>query len=46
MTNGLAAISFSSASKSEYARWREAAQREQQRYGLDAEFVSSGLEGR
>ena len=46
MAIGLAAISFSSASKSEYAKWYEAAQREQQRYGLDAEFVSSGMEGR
>jgi len=46
MAAGLVGISLASANKSEYAKWREAAQREQRRYRLDAEFVNSGLEGR
>jgi drug/metabolite transporter (DMT)-like permease len=46
MAGGLAAISFSVAGRSEYEQWRKAAQRESKRYGLDAQFVSSGLDGR
>jgi len=46
MAGGLAAISLSVAGRSEYEQWRQAAERESKRYGLDAQFVSSGLEGR
>ena len=46
MALGMAAISFSTAGKSEYGQWREAAHREQRRYGIDAQFVSSAMEGR
>jgi hypothetical protein len=46
MAAGLAAISFSVAGRSEYEQWRKAAERESKRYGLDAQFVSSGLDGR
>jgi glucose uptake protein GlcU len=46
MALGMAAISFSTASTSEYGKWREAAEREQRRYGIDAQFVSSAMEGR
>ena len=46
MAAGLAAISLSAAGRSEYEKWCEAAGREQRRYGIDAKFVSSGLEGR
>ncbi len=46
MACGLAAISFSVVGKSEYDKWREAADREHKRYGLDAQFVSSAMEGR
>ena len=45
MACGLAAIAFSVAGKSEYQKWREAADREQKRYKLDMQFVSSGLQG-
>jgi drug/metabolite transporter (DMT)-like permease len=45
MAAGVAAISLSAAKKSEYARWREAADREQKRYRIDAQFVSSGMQG-
>jgi drug/metabolite transporter (DMT)-like permease len=46
MAAGMAAISLSSAKRSEYERWCEAAGREQKRYGIDAQFVSSGMQGR
>lgn len=46
MAAGLAAISFSVADNSEYLKWVEAAEREQRRYGIDREFVRSGLAGR
>jgi len=46
MALGLAAISFSTANKAEHGKWREAADREQRRYGIDAQFVSSAMEGR
>jgi len=46
MTCGLAAIAFSVAGKSEYQKWRAAADREQKRYRIDRQFVSSGLEGK
>ncbi|HEV2118328.1 MAG TPA: GRP family sugar transporter [Terriglobales bacterium] len=46
MALGLAAISFSGADNSEYLKWMEAAEREHRRYGIDIEFVRSGLQGR
>lgn len=46
MAAGIAAISLSAAKRSEYRGWREAADREQKRYGIDAQVVSSGMEGR
>jgi glucose uptake protein GlcU len=46
MAGGLAAISLSVAGPSEYEQWRQAAEREGNRYGLDPQFVSSGLEGK
>lgn len=46
MAIGLAAISFSAANATEYSKWVEAAEREHHRYGIDINFVRSGLEGR
>src|SRR5207248_2569948 len=46
MAAGLVAISMSVAGQSEHAKWREAAQRESSRYGIDARFISSALEGK
>ncbi|HEY6339218.1 MAG TPA: GRP family sugar transporter [Candidatus Sulfotelmatobacter sp.] len=46
MAGGLAAISFSVAGRSEHEQWRQAAEREGKRYRLDAQFVSSALEGK
>jgi len=46
MAAGLAAISFSVADNSEYLKWAEAAEREHRRYGIDIEFVRSGMQGR
>ena len=46
MAVGLAAISFSVVDNSVYLKWVEAAEREHRRYGIDLEFVRSGLEGR
>jgi glucose uptake protein GlcU len=46
MALGMAAISYSVADESEHEKWREAAEREQKRYGIDAEFVSSAMEGK
>jgi drug/metabolite transporter (DMT)-like permease len=46
MTCGLAGIGLSVAGESEYNRWRKAAEREQKRYSLDADFVASRLEGK
>lgn len=46
MALGLAAISFSVVDNSEYLKWVEAAEREHRRYGIDIEFVRSGMEGR
>jgi drug/metabolite transporter (DMT)-like permease len=46
MAAGLAAISFSVVDKSEYLKWVEAAEREHRRYGINIDFVRSGLEGR
>lgn len=46
MAAGLVAISFSVAGESEQAKWRQAADRERARYGIDAHFVASSLEGK
>ena len=45
MAAGLAAICMSAASRSEYSKWCEAAERERRRYGIDAGFVRRGLAG-
>jgi glucose uptake protein GlcU len=45
MAIGMAAISFSVASKAEYDQWREAANREQSKYGIDPRFVWSAMDG-
>ena len=45
MAAGAAAIALSSVSSSEYARWKQAAEREGQRYSVDADYVQSGLAG-
>jgi len=45
MAGGLVAISFSVAGESEQERWKQAAHRERLRYGIDEQFVSSGLNG-
>jgi drug/metabolite transporter (DMT)-like permease len=46
MAAGAGAIALSSVSKGEHARWREAAQREGRRYGVDAGYVDAGLSGK
>lgn len=46
MAAGAGAIALSSVSKDEHARWREAAQREGRRYGVDSGYVDAGLTGR
>jgi glucose uptake protein GlcU len=45
MAIGMAAISFSVAGKAEYEQWREAANREQNKYGLDPRFIASAMDG-
>ena len=46
MLVGVGAIAASSASSGEQKRWKEAAQREGRRYGVDAEYVEARMEGR
>jgi glucose uptake protein GlcU len=46
MMLGVGAIAFSSATGSEQERWKEAAQRESRRYGMDADYVEARMEGR
>jgi drug/metabolite transporter (DMT)-like permease len=46
MLVGVGAIAASSASGGEQKRWKEAAQREGRRYGVDAEYVEARMEGR
>lgn len=46
MLAGVGAIAASSASSGEQKRWKEAAQREGRRYGVDAEYVEARMEGR
>ena len=46
MAAGAVAIAVSSANESEHSSWRSAADRESQRYGVKAEYVRAGMEGR
>ncbi len=46
MALGVGAVAFSSASDGEQARWKEAAQREGLRYGVDADYVEARMDGR
>lgn len=46
MMLGVGAIAFSSATGEEQTRWRAAARRECQRYGIAAEYVEAHMEGR
>lgn len=46
MVLGAASVALSSATKSEYRSWQEAAQRESERYQVDIEYVASRMEGR
>ncbi len=45
MAIGAAAVALSSATGSEYESWKEASQRETDRYGIDPEYVSNRVEG-
>ena len=46
MALGAVAIALSSASAREHSSWRDAADREGQRYGVEDEYVRAGMEGR
>jgi drug/metabolite transporter (DMT)-like permease len=46
MMLGVAAISFSSAGGQEQQHWKQAAERESERYGVSAEFVAARFDGR
>ena len=46
MAAGAVAIALSSANEEEHASWRDAAEREGQRYQIEHEYVRAGLEGR
>lgn len=46
MTLGVAAIALSSASGEEQKHWKEAAERESERYGIAEEFVTARFDGR
>jgi len=46
MMLGVGAIAFSSASGQEQTRWKEAAIRESDRYGIAADFVEARMDGR
>ena len=45
MAAGAGAIALSSVSGKEHARWKQAADREGQRYKVDADYVEAGLSG-
>ncbi|HTQ62919.1 MAG TPA: GRP family sugar transporter [Candidatus Solibacter sp.] len=45
MAAGAGAIALSSVPGAEHTRWRQAAQREGQRYGVNADYVDAGLSG-
>jgi drug/metabolite transporter (DMT)-like permease len=46
MMAGVAAIAFSSASRGEQDKWKEAARREGERYGVEADYVEARMDGR
>jgi drug/metabolite transporter (DMT)-like permease len=46
MAIGAVAIALSSATESEHSSWKDAAQREGDRYGVEDEYVRAGMEGR
>jgi drug/metabolite transporter (DMT)-like permease len=46
MMAGVAAIAFSSATSSEQTQWKQAAQRESQRYNIEPDYVASRMDGR
>ncbi|HEY4817157.1 MAG TPA: GRP family sugar transporter [Candidatus Acidoferrum sp.] len=46
MMAGVAAIAFSSATRSEQTCWKQAAHREGQRYRIDSEYVDARMDGR
>jgi drug/metabolite transporter (DMT)-like permease len=46
MAAGAGAIALSTVGGKEHARWDEAARREGERYGVDADYVQAGLEGK
>src|SRR5258708_4423589 len=46
MMLGVGAIAFSSAIGKEQMRWKDAAQRESQRYGVSADYVGARMDGR
>lgn len=45
MAAGAGAIALSSVTRGEHARWKQAADRESLRYGVDSDFVNAGLSG-
>jgi hypothetical protein len=45
MAAGAGAIALSSVTGKEHARWKQAADRESQRYGVDADYVQAALSG-
>ncbi len=45
MAAGAGAIALSSVPGKEHARWKQAAEREGQRYGVDANYIQAGLAG-
>ena len=46
MALGAVAIALSSATEDEHSSWKDAAQREGERYGVEEEYVRAGMEGR
>ncbi|MGB2622058.1 MAG: GRP family sugar transporter [Candidatus Acidiferrum sp.] len=46
MAAGAGAIALSSVPRKEHARWKQAAEREGQRYGVDANYIQAGLAGK
>jgi hypothetical protein len=46
MALGAVAIALSSATEDEHNSWRDAADREGRRYGIEEEYVRAGMEGR
>ena len=46
MMLGVGAIALSSATSKEHLRWKEAAQQESERYGVEVEYVEARMDGR